>query len=92
MFYKEDTERLSSAFCHMHELTQLEGCVVDLLAARASVADELEHLENAQNNLAQFIGPGEDRWAIVGDLAHHMSNVDGTINITTYFRKEKPCH
>lgn len=91
MFYTEDFERLTGVFTEHRQLSQLQGCVIDLIAAREAVTEQLDHLENAQRNCAEFVGPGEDRWVIVGDCAHHISNVDGTINIVKYFQKEKLC-
>ena len=91
MFYREDIERLAGVVQEHRRLSQLQGCVVDLLAARAEVTTQLDHLENAQANASTFVGPGEDRWVIIGDTAHHVTNVEGTINIQQYTRKEKLC-
>lgn len=91
MFYREDVERLSGVMQEHRQLSQLQGCVVDLLAARAEVTTQLEHLENAQANASTFVGPGEDRWVVIDDTAYHVTNVEGTMVIKEYTRKETVC-
>lgn len=87
MFYTEDFERITSVFTEHRQLSQLQGCVIDLLAAREAVTEQLDHLDNAQRNCAEFVGPGEGRIVVIGGVAHHLSNVDGVINIVKHFIK-----
>jgi len=88
VFYKEDVERLKGVIGEHRRLTQIQGCVIDLMAARDAVTTDLQTLEDAQANCQTFVGPGEDRWVMIGDTAHHLTNIDGTINIEKYTRNE----
>ena len=88
MFYNEDADRLSAVFAVVRPMTQLHGCVTDLIAAREDCQTAIEHTMNANNNLAEFVGPGEDRWVVIGQAVHHIANDDGTIHIDTYIREK----
>ena len=86
MQFAHEENKLRAMFSGFRHLTQMQSCVVDLLAAREAVTDQLDHLDNAQTNLAEFVGPGEDRWITIGDAVHNVGNVDGTITVTPYIR------
>jgi hypothetical protein len=62
-------------------LSQFAGCVLDLFRARDDFNEQLEHLNNANKNLAQFVGDGEARDVEIDGIDHRVSNVDGCIMI-----------
>jgi hypothetical protein len=62
-------------------LSQFAGCVLDLLRARDDFNEQREHLNNANQNLAQFVGDGEARDVEIDGINHRVSNVGGSIMI-----------
>ena len=62
-------------------LSQFAGCVLDLLLARDDFNEQREHLNNANQNLAQFVGDGEARDVEIDGINHRVSNVGGSIMI-----------
>jgi len=61
--------------------SQFAGCVLDLLCAREHFNEQREHLNNASQNLAQFVGDGEARDVEIDGINHRVSNVGGSIVI-----------
>lgn len=61
--------------------SQFAGCVLDLLCAREHFNEQREHLNNANQNLAQFVGDGEARDVEIDGINHRVSNVGGSIVI-----------
>ena len=93
MFYVEDNERLARWMldCAKSRMGQFEGCVLDLLAAQKSVDEQVEHLNNAVDNMQEFVGDGETRWHAHDGIAHCVTNTNGTITVESYERTGQVC-
>ena len=62
-------------------LSQFAGCVLDLQQARHDFNEQREHLNNANENLAQFVGDGDARDIEIHGVTHRVSNVGNSIMI-----------
>lgn len=93
MFYVEDRDRLARWYldCAKACMGQFESCILDFIAAKDAVDEQVEHLDNAVANMQMFVGDGEVRWHVHDGVAHRVGNTNGTITIEIFERKSKVC-